>query len=220
MSFLGFTEKTLEYFMQICLDNTKSNFEANRSLYNEHVREPLRVLHGALVPVMLELDKDICVKQSRCVSGAYNDARFSRSDPIKTYMYLHFCAETGRETDIPGFFMDASYDGYRYGLQMYHRTTQGMTKLRDAALKNEKSFTEIITEIEADGVFQQEGDLFKKDHFPAATPELKNWLNRKSWWLGRTNIPDDVFFTSDLSGLLSNGFMSLKALYCFMCDAL
>jgi uncharacterized protein (DUF2461 family) len=124
MSFNGFTEKTLEFFLNICLDNTKSSFEANRQLYYELVRDPLRELHGRLVPVMLDIDKDICVKQSRCVSGAYIDARFSRSAPIKTYMYLHFCAETGRDSDIPGFFMDASYNGYSMA-EVNHRTTQG-----------------------------------------------------------------------------------------------
>jgi uncharacterized protein (TIGR02453 family) len=220
MSFQGFTEKTLEYFLSICLDNSKSNFEANKALYNEHVKAPLRELYSALVPVMLEIDQTICVKSSRCVSGAYNDARFAQSDPIKTYMYLHFCAETGRDTDIPGFFMDASYDGYRYGLQLYHRTTQGMTRLRDAVLENEKQFIEIITRIEADGIFQLEGDSFKKEHFPAAPPQLKNWLNRKSWWVGRTSLPDEAFFSSCFVGQLSESYFALKNLYGLLCRAL
>jgi uncharacterized protein (TIGR02453 family) len=216
MPFQGFTEKTLEYFLNIYLDNSKSTFEANRQLYTEHVREPLRALHEALVPVMLGIDSNICVKQSRCVSGAYNDARFSRSDPVKSYMYLHFCAETGRENDIPGFFMDASYDGYRYGLQVYHRTTQGMTKLRDAVLANEKRFLGIVDTIENQGVFQLEGDSFKKDHFPAAPPRLKNWLNRKSWWIGRTNMPEEDFFSEGLVKRLAKGYKALRELYGFI----
>ena len=32
MSFQGFTGQTPEYFLNILLDNTKSNFEANRAL--------------------------------------------------------------------------------------------------------------------------------------------------------------------------------------------
>ncbi len=194
MTFNGFSEKTLEYFLNICLDNCKANFEANRQVYNSHVKEPLRALQEELLPVMLGIDKDICIKPSRCVSGAHNDARFSWSDPVKKYMYLHFCAEAGRENDIPGFFMDASYDGYRYGLQLYHRTTQGMAKLRDAVSENEKRFTEIVSGIEKWGEFTLEGDSFKKDHYPQASPLLKNWLNRKNWWIGRTNPPDEDFF--------------------------
>lgn len=220
MSFQGFTEKSIDYFLNICLDNSKSNFEVNRALYIEHVREPLRALHEELVPVMLEMDKGICVKQSRCVSGAYNDARYSRSDPIKTYMYLHFCAETRRETDIPGFFIDASYDGYRYGLQLYHRTTQGMAKLRDAALNNEKRFSEIVSAIHERGEFLLDGDCFKKEHYPQVSPLLKNWLNRKSWYVGRTNMTDEVFFSRGLVTRLGDGFSSLEALYRYMKDGL
>lgn len=220
MSFNGFTDKTLEYFLNICLDNSKSNFEANRQVYTAHVREPLRALQEALVPVILEIDKNICVKPSRCVSGAYNDARFSRSEPIKTYMYLHFCAETGRENDIPGFFMDASYNGYRYGLHIYHRTAQGMVKLRDAVLSSEKRFTVIARDIEKQGEFTLEGDSYKKDHYPQASPLLKNWLNRKSWWVGRTNPPDAVFFSAGLVHRLGEGFLALRELYGFMNKAL
>ena len=85
-------------------------------------------------------------------------------------MYLHFCAETGRENDIPGFFMDASYNGYRYGLQLYHRTKQGMAKLRDAVLADERRFSGIAGDIEKSGAFTLEGDFFKKDHNPQAPP--------------------------------------------------
>lgn len=220
MPFNGFTDETIEYFLKVCLDNSKSNFEANRALYNDHVRTPLRALHEALMPFMLEIDKDICSKQSRCVSGAYNDARFSKSAPIKSYMYLHYRAETGRETDIPGFFMDASYDGYRYGLQIYHRTTQGMAKLRDAVLENSAHFFELAADIDSQGEFALEGDSYKKDHHPDAPPALKNWLNIKSWWLGRTSPPDTPFFSSSLIDLLGSGFRSLGGLYHFILEAL
>ncbi len=220
MSFNGFTEKTIEYFLNISFDNTKTNFEANRSLFNEHVKAPLRALYESLVPVMLEIDPDICSRAARCISGAYNDARYARANPIKTYMYLHFCEGTPRETDVPGFFMDASFNAYRYGLQIYHRTTQGMTKLRDAALKDEKRFLKIIRNIEAGGEYTLTGEDYKKDRFPAAAPPVKTWLNKKSWWVGKTCPPDGVFFTHGLTEQLTQGFKALKELYYFMNGAL
>ena len=220
MSFNGFTENTIEYFFNISLDNTKSNFEAHRAQYNKYVKAPLHELHASLLPAMLEIDPDICARASRCVSGAYNDARYVKNNPIKTYMYLHFCAETGRETDVPGFFMDASYNGYRYGLQIYHRTTQGMTKLRDAAVKNEKQFVRIIRAIESGSEFTLEGDSYKKDRFPAAVPPIKSWLNKKSWWVGTTCPSDSAFLTAGLTQTLADGFKTLKALYDFINEAL
>lgn len=220
MSFQGFTAQTLEYFLSISFDNTKSHFEDLRACYQEHVKTPLYALYEEVFPAVLDIDQNICVKRARCVSGAYNDARFSRSDPVKTYMYLHFCAETGRESDIPGFFMDASYDGYRYGLQLYHRTTQGMTKLRDFALENEKRFSGIIRNIAQRGEFTLEGEFYKKDRYPSVSPAVKDWLNRKSWWLGRTNPPEETFFSPSLAAQLGEGFRSLQDLYRFMRDGL
>jgi uncharacterized protein (DUF2461 family) len=220
MMFHGFTEKTLEYFLSICLDNSKSNFESLRALYQEHVKTPLYALYEELLPVIQGIGQTVCVKRSRCVSGAFNDARFSSSDPVKAYMYLHFCAETSRDNDIPGFFMDASHDGYRYGLQIYHRTTQGMTRLRDYALVNERRFSGIIRDIKDRDEFLLEGESYKKERYLSVNEPVKGWLNRKSWWLGRTCPPDDAFFSPALVKYLGEGYQSLQLLYGFMCEGL
>ena len=184
------------------------------------MKAPLRALCEALVPVMLDIDPGLCVRPSRCVSGAFNDARFARSAPVKTYMYLHYCAGTGRETDIPGFFMDASWDGYRYGLQLYHSTARGMQKLRDAVLDNRECFFEHAALLERRGVFTLEGDSFKKDRYPDQPPLLQSWLNRKRWWLGRTCPPDGDFFSPVLADRLAEGFTSLGGLFHFISGAL
>jgi uncharacterized protein (DUF2461 family) len=188
MSFNGFSEKTLEYFLNIYLDNTKANFETNRAVYNEHVKAPLRALYESLAPAMLEIDPGICAKASRCVSGAYNDLRYAKSDPIKSYMYLHFCAETGRETDVPGFFMDASFSGWRYGLQLYHRTSAGMTKLRDAASADKKRFSKIIRAVDSGG-FALEGEDYRKITSPTNPRPSRHGLTRKAGGSGPSSRP-------------------------------
>jgi uncharacterized protein (DUF2461 family) len=218
--FQGFTDQTLAYFLQITLENSRTHFDTLREDYNNHVKTPLRALHDALVPILLGIDKDICVKPARCVSGAYNDARFSRSEPMKTYMYLHFLAETSRETDVPGFFFDASYNDYRYGLQLYHATSAGMRKLRDAVLFKSREFSRLAESLERSDGFTLEGEFFKRDRFPDAPPELKKWLNRKRWWLGRTKRPDADFFSPALVQAMSEGFLALGALYHFMKEGL
>lgn len=220
MPFQGFTGQTCAYFFSIRFDNSKSNYEENKQLYLDHVKTPLRQLHAELVPVVLDIDENICVKQSRCVSGAYNDARFSKADPLKGYMYLHFCAQTGRDTDIPGFFMDASCDGYRYGLQIYHRTTKGMKALRDAAFENQTRFSALISDTLEKHAFSLEGEDYKTDHYPDVKPEVKQWLNKKSWWIGANCPVDEAFLSSALSTKLADGFQALAGVYRFMAGAL
>ena len=215
MPFRGFTEETLNYFLSVQIDNSKSNFERLRPLYYEHVRDRLRYLHEELVPAMLEIDSDICVKRNRCVSGAYNDARYSKAEPVKGYMYLHFCAGTERKEDIPGFFMDASYEGYRFGMQIYHGTPAGMKKLRETAEADIKNFSRIISDIEKNDLFALSGSDYKTDRCPGASPEIKKWLNKKSWLVRAERPADGIFFTREFADLLADGFGSLKPLYLF-----
>jgi len=217
MPFNGFTRGTLDYFLSMKFDNSKTNFETNKQLYIDCVRDPLRGLFAELVPAMLAIDGSICVKQSRCVSGAYNDARFSRAEPVKCYMYLHFCAQTPcyEDGNVPGFFMDASHDGYRYGLQLYRQTTSGMKAIRDAAYNDQKNFMKIAKAIEKNN-FSLEGGDYKTDRYPDAIPEIKNWLNKKTWWIGKTRDIDEIFLSNKFVCELAENFKALAPLYKFI----
>lgn len=219
MSFEGFSHQTREYFFGTKIDNSKAFYEKNKPLYLENVKAPLLALHQALTPIVLNIDPDICTKPARCISGVYNDARFSKAQPIKTYMYLHFCASTGRDTDIPGLFMDASDDGYRYGLHIYHQTTKGMQMLRDAALADEKHFTSIIKKLTDCGIFTLEGQDYKKDHYPDMSSPIKGWLNKKSWFLQHSEETSN-FESPKLADELADGFKLLSELYQFYIKAL
>ena len=67
-----------------------------------------------------KLDSDLLSNKRRCLSSAYNDARFSKDAPIKEYFYLRFKLATINKKNAPGFFFDASLTGYRFGLNIYH----------------------------------------------------------------------------------------------------
>ena len=220
MLFTGFTPQTSEYFIKMNMDNSKAHFEENRDLYTQHVKQILRALHEELVPAMLSIDGEICVRQARCVSGAYNDARFSRNEPIKTYMYLHYCSETGRDSDVPGFFMDASHEGYRFGLQIYHRTARGMQALREAALNDAKHFSRLVDTVDTSEMFVLEGTDYKRDHFLDASGRIRHWLNKKSWWIGCSRNIDDAFLSDALANDLTEGFLFLSDIYFFMLNSL
>ena len=219
MSFTGFFRQTCDYFFSIYSDNSRENFAENKAVYNECVKTPLIELHSELVPVINNIDGNICVRQSRCVSGAYNDARFSKASPIKGYMYLHFLA-TGRETDVPGFFMDASFEGYRYGLQLYHATTKGMRSLRESAYNKQEHFAELVSGIEVRDIFSLEGKDYKTDRYPDVSTQTKGWLNKKCWWIGADLPIDEDFLSAVLSKKLADGFISLAPMYEFIKEAL
>jgi len=193
--FTGFTRETQGFFIAVKFDNSRENFIANKAAYDEHVKRPLVELFEELAPIVRAIDANICARRGRCVSGAYNDARFSRAEPIKEYMYLHFCAEIKSGKDVPGFFFDASHDGYRFGLQLYHVTAAGMRAIRSAAADDYKKFSRIVESVEAAGRFSLEGADYATDRCPGAPEQLKGWLNKKTWRVCENRTIDGAFLS-------------------------
>ena len=214
--FNGFSREAADYFLSVKFDNSKKNFENLKDVYKSQIKNPLLQLHAELTPVVLKIDGGICVRPGRCVSGAYNDARFSKNNPIKEYMYLHFCAETGNNENVPGFFMDASHDGYRYGLMIYRSTPAGMRMIRNAAYEKRAEFIKIINGINKNKSIVLDGENYKTDHFPDAALELKEWLNKKHWRAAVNHPVDEIFLSDKLPREIESVFNTLAPMYKFI----
>lgn len=129
--FQGFNEATIKYFEAIRKENSKSTYKACESLYMEGVKEPLEELYYELFNYFGGVDSQLLSSKRRCISSAYNDARFCKEEPVKEYLYLRFKLDKGDKKSAPGFFLDASLEGYRYGLSIYKPETKDMEKIRE-----------------------------------------------------------------------------------------
>lgn len=219
--FEGFCKGTTEYLAAMTFDNTKANFERLREDYLAYVKRPLQALCAHLTPTLMQIDPSICVRPSRCVSGAFNDARFCRDEPVKTYFYLHFCQTTCREDSVPGFFMDAGREGYRYGLQLYHAAPSGMQKVREHALLNEKKTARMLEQLShgftEGGVV---GEMYRRDHYPNVDEPLKGFLNMRRWAFIVQPARQDAFYSPQMATELETAFIKLAPMYTFLADAL
>lgn len=219
--FEGFCEKTSEFFFLMTLNNSKAYLQENIDTYNNCVKLPLRELHRELSHNVLKIDDNICVMPGRCISGIYNDVRFGNKDtPLRNYMWVRFKYMCSRDTDIPGFFFDASYDGYRFGLRIYNMTSSGMGKIRTAILKDIKGFKKLSDKMEKAGVFEICGKEYAKDHYPDQEASLKKWLNKKDFFIHSTKGVTETYYSHELVDELAAGYKSLAGIYMFLKKAL
>lgn len=216
-NFKGFNEHTIEYFWGAYLDNSKSYYEENKHKYIEHVRNPLRLLHQTLTPVVQTIDEDICVIPGRCISRAFNDFRYTgKVYPIKDYLYLHFCASVANEdADTPGLFFSANYAEWSCGFFIYHATNAGMMLFRKAVLDNMNEFSRIIRNIHKNPNIQLIGEDYKRDHFPNVPHEVKQYLNKKRFYLSATFPPDYQFNSDKLVDEIASIWQTLAPMYRF-----
>lgn len=214
-AFNGFTPEALDYFFRIELDNSRENYERLRPVYQCAVREPLFALYDALTPLLRLIDPGICHRRARCVPTAFADARIARY-PMRTYTYLHYCAEMQSEENVPGFYFEFDARGYNCGLRIYHYSAASMHALREAAAENVEEFQRVLTPLEGTGL-KFSGEPYKKPRHAGAPEPAALWLNAKTWRIERAVVPpDELFFSPALTERIADDFSALADLYHFL----
>ncbi len=155
--FEGFNESTIGYYQAISRNNCKNTHQENQVLYLEGVKYPLEELYYELYSYFSKIDGDLLSSKRRCISSAYNDARFCNDTPIKEYFYIRFKLDTVSKKNALGFFFDASLTGYKFGLNIYNSDARGMEKIRDYILDNKHYTTEMIEKFNKSGLLEVRG---------------------------------------------------------------
>lgn len=218
--FQGFNDATINYFEAIRKENSKSNYKAHEQYYFEGVKEPLEELYYELFNYFGDIDSQLLSSKRRCISSAYNDARFSKEEPIKEYFYIRFKLDKGGKKSMPGFFLDASLEGYRYGMSIYKPESKDMEKIREYFLDNKYSAIEAVQKFEKAGLLELQGELYKKTQYPEADALLKPLLERKRLAFVRESSLDEAFFSRSLIDSMLAAYDSVTDMYQLMKEAL
>lgn len=218
--FQGFNDATIAYLEKIKCSNSKITHKENETMFYEGIRQPLEELYYELSPYFAKLDKDFSCSKGRCISSAYNDARFNKENPIKEYFYLKFKILSLDKKNVPGFFLDASLEGYRYGLNIYNMDAKGMEKIRSMILDNKHSSTDVIKRFNAAGLLEIQGDKLKRSSYTEESEVLRDWLERKTISFMRVNELNPAFFDRKLYDDMIQAFDSIREVYELVKEAL
>lgn len=218
--FQGFNESTIKYFEAIRRENSKSNYKAHEQYYLEGVKEPLEELYYELFNYFETVDGQLLAGKRRCVSSAYNDARFCREEPIKEYFYIRFKLDKGDKKSAPGFFLDASLEGYRYGMSIYKPEPKDMENIREYFLDNKYSAIEAVQKFTKADLLELQGDVYKKQHYPEADPVLQPLLERKRLAFVKDSPVNETFFSRELLEHMLKAYDSVSDIYQLMKEAL
>ena len=211
--FQGFNEATIRYYEAIGKENCKDIYKENEQLYLDGVKYPLDELYFELYNYFNEVDRDLLSNRRRCISSAYNDARFCCESPIKEYFYIRFRLNRTDKKNILGFFFDASLDGYKYGLHIYNQNAQGMNKIRDYILDNKRFAKKVIEEFNEIRLLEIQGEKYKRAYYPEEDIILQEWLERKRIsFTHEENLSADFYERKILENILS-AFDSAKKVY-------
>ncbi|MGI5168005.1 DUF2461 domain-containing protein [Spirillospora sp. CA-253888] len=152
MTFNGFTEQTFAFYEGLLADNSKAYWTAHRDVYEEHVREPLRLLCA-------ELEGEFGAAK---LFRPYRDVRFSKDKtPYKTHQGCITAA---------GFYVEVDADGVLAAGGLYAPTPEQLRRYRAAVNEDlsGKELEQIVDGLRTAGL-EIAGDRLKTR--PRGTPD-------------------------------------------------
>jgi uncharacterized protein (TIGR02453 family) len=219
----GFSERTLNFLIELRMRNDRDWYIEHKPDYERHVLRPFQALVAALAPAMLEIDPQMEVTPAvgKTISRVYRDSRFTADKSLyRDHAWITFLRKIKDMPDVPAFYFELSPTGYRYGVGFYGASLKTMEEYRAAIARGESHFMDIISKIAAGGIFELEGELYKRSRYTGEFPEIAAWYNRKNIYLASNHADVSETFDSDaLAGRLKTGFASLADIYRFWCEA-
>ncbi len=210
---MNFSPKSLDFLFENRLNDSKEWFSEHKEDYRNYVLFPFRELVSDLTEAMLEIDdKFIC--DPKRISRIYRDARYSKGKSIfRDHLWYTFSRTTDAYRSLPGYYFSISPNGFSYGCGYYYASTGTMTNIRSLILSKDKAAVSALRAYKAQDVFDLYGELYKKDHFPDASPAEKEWLNRRDIGVSCDSKDFELLFSDRLADKLIKDFRAISPIY-------
>ena len=89
--FSGFTDETLQFFLDLRFHNYTEYFHAEHDRYVENVQAPFYSLIEALGPEMRKIDPLMEIRPHKCLSRIHRDTRFTKDkSPYRDHLWFLF----------------------------------------------------------------------------------------------------------------------------------
>lgn len=217
-----FSEDTLRFLKEVYENNSREWFYENKDRYHEALIKPLMNFVEYLSETMHGIDNEFELMPgvNKTISRISRDTRFSKDKHLyKDRMWVTFKKVGKDKVDYPAYFFEISPYSFRYGMGFYSASTNTMKSIRELMESKEKQFAEIAGKIEKAGIFEIEGEMFKRNLYADKPIELQKWYNRKNIYLVYNSENVGELFQEDFMKNVKDDFISLSDLYHFFVEA-
>lgn len=219
-----FSPALFQFLEELEGNNNRNWFKANKSRYENDVREPSLAFVRAMAEPLNELSPHFVAddaKMGGSLMRIYRDTRFAKDKtPYKTNVGIQFRHNAGKNVHAPGFYVHLEVDNVFLGIGMWRPDSQALTLVRTRIAEEPDTWQKIISDSGFSDVFEQGGESLKRAPrgFPNDHPLLEE-LKRKSF-IASSNISPEQATTEDFVGVVASYFWKGRDYIRFQCEAI
>ena len=220
--FMGFTEETIRFFLDLRFHNDVSFFRAHADEYRQYVKEPFFSFIHEMEPTMRRIADDIELRPEKCLARIRRDTRFTKDKtPFRDHLWLLFRrAAEPREASVMYWF-ELSPEDMAWGVGFWGENRPAMEALRNLMVLKPSIFVAALEEARLpDEKMLLYGDFYQRMKIPDEVPELlRGYYPRKSLYIKRIDVPLSMAYSSELTALVSQDFVRLQSMYLLLRSA-
>jgi len=139
------SKQYVSFFKELAAHNDRDWFNANKSRFEEQVKEPFEAVTEEVIAFMKKLDPKIAIGVKDAVFRIYRDTRFSKDKtPYKLHMSAVVSRGGRRDHSYPGIYYQIGVDGVAIAGGRWEPDKADLLKIRKAIAKDPKAFRKIL----------------------------------------------------------------------------
>ena len=214
--FTGFTEETIQFFLDLKFHNNTAYFHEQHDRYVEYVQRPFYEMIEELAPYMLKTDPGMEVRPHKCLSRIHRDTRFSKDkSPYRDHLWFLFRhAAEPREKSL-FYYFELGPDRLSWGMGFWGENREALDLFRKRMRANPEGTLALLDDLGlADRKLMLDGTVHKKTDVPPEIPDrLKRWYLAKEFYIGKI-LPDyRMIYSERIVKEVQKDFQSLAPLY-------
>jgi uncharacterized protein (TIGR02453 family) len=140
--FPGFPAEGLAFFSALQRNNRREWFQPRKTVYEEKLKEPMRLLVAAVNSAMKRFAPDYVTDPDKAIYRIYRDTRFSKDKtPYKNHMAVSF-ARRGSKCGA-GFYFSISHKEVAIGGGIYMAEPETLAAIRQHVAEHHEEFRKI-----------------------------------------------------------------------------
>ena len=165
--FTGFTDETIQFFLDLKFHNNTPYFHENHHRYVETVQTPFYEMISDLGEDMRKIDPLMEIRPYKCLSRIHRDTRFSRDkSPYRDHLWFLFRRAAEPRDKSLNYFFEFGPDRLNWGMGLWGENRELMDLFRKRMRNNPSGIMALIDDMNMpDHGLMLGGNFFKRIAF-------------------------------------------------------